>query len=144
MSQRHPIQHEALMFVTTNTRARTPLFAHAPYANEAVETLYRVREQLPFLLHGFVIMPDHCHILLRVPAPASVSTIIGTFKSGVSFNIGNGPIWQRRFHLRLPDDAMRVLAYIHRNPVRAGLVQIAEDYPWSSASGRWDVTALDG
>lgn len=89
-------------------------------------------------------MPDHCHLLLRVPPPESISIIIGSFKSGVSHNIGIGRLWQTRFDLRLERPSWKTLKYIHLNPVKAGLVAKPQDYPWSSASGKWDVTAFEG
>lgn len=143
MSQPHPIQNDALFFVTTNCKNRTPVFRNDVYAREAIDALYRVQEQHPFFLHGFVIMPDHCHFLLFVDANESISTIIGCYKMAVSFGIGIGSIWQPRFHVRLPENAAAVLHYIHQNPVKAGLVDRPEDYPWSSASGKWDVTDLN-
>lgn len=143
MFQRHPIQNEVTMFITTNTRRRIPFFAEKGFAHETIETLYRVQGLHPFFLYGFVIMPDHCHFLIKVPHPGSVSKIMNIFKSGVSANIGKGPLWQSRFDLRIPKNAGRVLTYIHYNPVKAGLAKVPEEYPWSSASGRWDVTSLD-
>ena len=139
MSQPHPIQSDALFFVTTNIRNCDPIFRNNAYAREAVDMIYRVQEQHPFFLHGFVIMPDHCHILLFVDEHESISSIIGGYKMGVSRSIGIGPIWQPRFHMHIPDNTMSVLHYIHQNPVKAGLVDYPEEYPWSSASGRWDI-----
>jgi putative transposase len=143
MSQRHPIQAEEAMFITTNIRKRIPLFKNPQFAREAIETLYRVQELHPFFLYGFVIMPDHCHLLLHVPEGESISKIVGVFKKGVAFNIGRGPIWQPRFHIKIPGDLSSVLSYIHLNPLKAGLVESPEHYPWSSASGKWDVSEFD-
>lgn len=131
------------MLITTVTRDRKPVFRDPACAREAVETLYRIQELHPFFLYGFVIMPDHCHILLRVPEPGSVSTIMRVYKSGVSFNTGLPRLWQPRFHIRIPDDIRAARDYIHRNPVHADIADMPEHYPWSSASGAWDVTPLD-
>ncbi len=131
------------MLVTIATRDSIPFFRDAAFAHEAIRTLYGVQELRPFLLYGFAIMPDHCHLLLRVPAPDKISTIMRVYKYGVTFNLGMGPIWQSRFHLQIPTDASDILRYIHRNPVRAGLCAAPEDYPWSSACGKWEVTGLE-
>ncbi len=64
------------------------------------------------------------------------------FKSGVSHTLSQGPLWQRGFHIRMPDNVLETLRYIHLNPVRAGFVEEPERYLWSSASGKWDVTAF--
>ena len=143
MSQPHPVQSDAMFFITTNCICRAPIFSNPSYAREAIDALYRVQEQHPFFLHGFVIMPDHCHLLLFVDEHQSISTIIGCYKMAVSFGIGIGSIWQPRFHMRLPENAGAALHYIHQNPVRAGIVDTADVYPWSSASGRWDVVDLN-
>ncbi len=130
------------MLVTTNIARRRPLFAHPAFAREAIDVLYRIQALWPFFLFAFVIMPDHGHLLLRVPEEGSVSKIINRFKMGVSHSIGLGPLWQPRFHLRICDDPVSAKEYIHMNPVRAGLVRLPEEYPWSSACGRWDIDDL--
>ncbi len=131
-----------LMLVTAVTQNRVPHFRDPTYAREAVEHLYRVQERQPFFLYSFVIMWDHCHVLLHVPAPGSVSHVMRSYKMGLAFNMGRGPLWQPRFHIRCPDDAGAAIRYIHQNPVRKGWVEQPEHYPWSSASGRWDVSPI--
>lgn len=130
------------MLVTTNVKNREPLFKNDAYAREAIEVLYRSLEMRPAFLYGFVIMPNHCHFLIQVPEEGSISTIMNRFKMGVSHSLGIGSIWQSRFHIRLIRNPWKALQYIHRNPVKAKLVEKAEDYPWSSASGKWDVMEL--
>jgi len=143
MSQRHPIQGDELMFITTNLKDNLFLFSDPAAARIAVETLYSKQEIRPFYIYGFVIMPTHCHFLLRVPINGSISKIMHAYKRGVSFSLGQGIIWQPRFFIKIPSDFKRVLHYIHWNPVDAGLCEKPEDYPWSSASGKWDITELD-
>ncbi|TSC58193.1 MAG: hypothetical protein Greene041619_753 [Candidatus Peregrinibacteria bacterium Greene0416_19] len=144
MFQRHPVQNNAMMFITTNTRDRVPVFQDAANAREAVDSLYRVQELHPFFLYSFVIMPDHCHFLLNVPSPESISRIMRVYKYGVCFNLGMSKLWQSRFHVKIISKIGPVTRYIHLNPVKAGLVATPEEYPWSSASGRWDVKELEG
>lgn len=130
------------MFITTNVRERRKIFLDPAYAREAIDVLYRVQELHPFLLYGFVIMPDHCHLLLKVPAPNTISKVMDRWKMGVSHSLSIGSIWQRRFNLKIPDTLSPVLQYIHANPIKAGIVLDSSLYPWSSASGKWDVTPL--
>ncbi len=143
MSQRHFVQNNRIMMITTVTIHREPFFANPAFAHEAIDCLYRTQSLHPFFLYGFVIMPDHCHFLLKVTAPALVSRTIGIYKSGLTFDLGIGKMWQERFYIRLPDAPSKTLHYIHLNPVRAGLSETIEAYPWSSAGGRWDVSPLD-
>ncbi len=141
MFQRHPIQNQHLMLVTTNTKDRIRIFANPACAREAVESLYRVQCWKPFFLFGFVIMPDHCHFLMNVPEHGSISKIMQAYKRSVCFEIGKA-IWQSRFHIKIVHSCGPVLKYIHMNPVRQNLCLEPAAYPWSSASGRWDVCDL--
>jgi putative transposase len=143
MSQIHTIQNGTIMFVTTNILKRQPIFLDPVAAREAVETLYRVQGLHPFFLFGFVIMPDHCHFLMTVPPPAKISMIMNSYKKGVAFQFQLGRIWQRGYHIVFPSRPWKVLEYIHLNPVRAGIAQCSSAYPWSSASGQWDVTSMN-
>lgn len=90
MGQRHIEQNDVTMFVTTNTLNRKRLFANPAYAREAIDHLYRVQERIPFLLFGFVIMPDHLHFLLNVRAPGTISGVMNLYKTGLTFQIGIG------------------------------------------------------
>ncbi|MFA6522924.1 MAG: transposase [Candidatus Peribacteraceae bacterium] len=143
MSQRHPILNDSRMLVTTVTKGRYPFFLRAANAREAAECLYRVQSLHPFLLYSFVIMPDHCHFLLRVPPPETIVVVMGSFKSGLTFDTGIPKLWQRRYHIRIARSSAAVLRYIHSDPVRNGLAENNADYPWSSACGRWPVSPLD-
>lgn len=143
MTQRHPIQHDQIVMITTVTKKRLPIFSSAVYAREAIECLYRTQERHPFFLYAFVIMPDHLHLLVKTIAPSNISKIVGFYKSGLAHHLGIGPLWQPRFHMRIADDAEKLKEYIHCNPTRKGLSESCETYPWSSASGRWEITALE-
>ncbi len=142
MSQRHPEQNDIIMFVTTNTLNRRPVFANPAYAREAIDNLYRLQELHQFLLFGFVIMPNHLHLLLNVPSPYTISKCMNAYKAGLTFDLGIGAFWQPKFDLRIPKDSLSVLRYIHANPVKAKLCDRPEDYPWSSASGQWEISQL--
>ncbi|MEI8229985.1 MAG: transposase [Candidatus Peregrinibacteria bacterium] len=143
MNQRHFIQNNSTMLVTTNTLDRRPIFAKPAIAKEAIDCLYRTQQFHPFFLYAFVIMPDHCHLLMRVPEPATISRVMNAFKSGLTFDTGIGKMWQQRFYISLADDPAEAKHYIHMNPVKAGLVENPQDYPWSSACGRWDISPLE-
>jgi REP element-mobilizing transposase RayT len=84
-------------------------------------------------------MPDHCHFLLTIPGGGSISKVMNVYKRAVTFNLGMKDVWQPRFHMRLIDDPLSALHYIHENPVKKNLCFLSQEYPWSSASGKWDV-----
>ncbi|MBI3331333.1 transposase [Candidatus Peregrinibacteria bacterium] len=137
MTQRRRIKNKVLMFVTTNVANRRKIFSDPAYAREAIEVLYRVKKLHPFFLYSFVIMPDHCHFLIKVPAQRSISTIMNRFKMGVSHSLGLGSIWQARFHVKIISTHASFEKYIAKNPVSAHIVEHPEDYLWGSACGRW-------
>lgn len=142
MTQRHSIQNDVTMFITTNTLKRRPIFSNPAFARKAVDQICRLQERFLFMLFGFVIMPDHQHFLLHVRSPSTISTLMNVYKTGMTFELGIGAFWQPRFDLRVPSDCFAVLEYIHQNPVKAGFVEKAEEYPWSSASGRWEISQM--
>jgi putative transposase len=141
MSQRRISQNNRLMFVTTCTKDRMPIFADDTHARTVIECLYFIQGMHPFFLYAFVIMPDHCHFLLHVPKGGSISKIMAQFKRSAAFAVGR-PIWQKRFYVKHISNPGRCIEYIHRNPVKGKICAKAEDYAWSSASGRWDVSEL--
>ncbi len=143
MSQRHRLQNNRTMFVTIATLNREPFFENPAFAREAVETLYRVRKLHPFLLYAFVIMPDHCHFLMHIDRPQKISNIIGTYKSGMTFNTGVPQMWQPRSHIRIiRNNPLHVFRYIHMNPVLADITKLPTEYPWSSASHEWVIDPM--
>ena len=101
------------MLVTTNTNHRDPVFANPACARIVIKTLYGIQHFYPFFLYGFVVMPDHCHFLLRVPEGGSISKIMNVYKRAVTFNLGIKYVWQARFHIRIPDDPLAILRYVH-------------------------------
>jgi putative transposase len=108
-----------------------------------VQTLYHYREQKKFLLHEFVIMPDHVHLLLTPAKEISLERAVQFIKGGFSFRLQSRlPVWQASFtnhRIRDADDYERHRSYIRENAVRAGLVRTAKDYPFCSAQGTFEI-----
>jgi len=92
-------------------------------------------------------MPDHFHVLITIEAEISIERAVQFIKGGFAFRVGRefgfrSPIWQRGFsEVRIYDsDAFaRVQEYLAQNPVRGGLVQKPEDFPYSSAYPGFDL-----
>jgi putative transposase len=112
-----------------------------------LETLYGYRPER-YLLHGFVLMPDHFHLLIT--PTASLELAVQCLKGGFSFRAKRkfkwrGGIWLTGFsdhRIRGDEDFEVYLAYIANNPVKARLVESVEQYPYSSANGRFEVDAF--
>jgi REP element-mobilizing transposase RayT len=81
------------MFITTNTYERKNYFNDATVARTRIKTLYVVKKLYPFFLYSFVAMPDHWHLLMRVPPPGSISKNMNSWKSAVVMNTGLPKIW---------------------------------------------------
>jgi putative transposase len=83
-------------------------------------------------------MPEHVHLLVSEPERKTLSIALQMLKQLVSRKLGNAddkPFWQRRyfdFNVRSHEKVVEKLNYMHQNPVRRGLVQRLEDWPWSS------------
>ena len=96
-----------------------------------------------FQLHDFVIMPDHPHLLMTLPVDISVEKAMQLIKGGFSYRLKKdfgyqGEVWQRGFsEVRISDGQSFVehRDYIVQNPVEAGLVNRAEQYPYCYSLG---------
>jgi putative transposase len=117
---------------------RGPLLS-APRARIVFEqTLERVRRWYGFFVSGYVVMPEHVHMLISEPERAKLSLALQMLKQNVARQlreVEGGPFWQARYYdFNVWSEAKRIekLRYIHRNPVRRGLVQRPEDWAWSS------------
>jgi putative transposase len=108
-----------------------------------LETLAQYREQGRFLIHAFVLMPDHFHLLLAPAPDISLEKCIQLLKGGFSFRVkrelgSSAEIWQEGFtehRVKNAADFESHAIYIWTNPVRARLAENAADYPYGSAAG---------
>ncbi len=124
------------------------IHASAIYPNEQtchilLDNLNFYRAKFSFLLHGFVFMSDHVHLLLTVGKNGTISDIMRDWKHRTGFEMNNllyrqGCLWQRDFWehtIRNEKDFLEKINYIHQNPVKSGYVDTAEEWKYSSA--RW-------
>jgi putative transposase len=125
-------------FITFSCDGRQPLLAR-PKACETFEReLETVRQRYQFVIAGYVLMPEHVHLLVGEPVKASLSVVIQVLKQQTSRKLkqrGEIRFWQRRYYdFNVHNELKRVekLRYMHRNPVKRGLVEEPEDWPWSS------------
>ena len=124
-------------FVTAFTAERRRLFQVTDNAELFRQTLFDYRGQGRYLLHAYVIMPDHFHWLFQLNEPLSVSELVKKIKARSSIAINasmgrQGSVWQRGFHdhaLRGDENLRSVARYIVGNPLRAGIVEHIGDYP---------------
>jgi putative transposase len=130
---------ERIFFITSVTAQRRPIFRREETADLLISTLTHYRDAGKFLLHEFVVMPDHIHLLITPAENISLERAVQFMKGGFSFKLRKGAIWQEGFtnhRVRDEEDYAQHRVYIWMNPVRAKLVERPEEYRWSSAFGR--------
>ena len=119
---------------------RRPLFENGRLAELLIDLYVEARERGDIKLHGYVVMPDHYHVVVTLLGGASASNVVRRVHSAFArvarkdLHISDR-VWQRRFWdhgLREDEDWRQVLQYVHANPVRRGLADDPTDYPWSS------------
>ena len=106
---------------------------------EVVErALEQVRRQYSFFVTGYVVMPEHVHLLVSEPEQALLLRAIQSLKQAVARRLAlrsREPFWQARYYdFNVFTERKRIekLRYMHRNPVKRGLVEHAKGWAWSS------------
>jgi putative transposase len=141
--------HDYLHFLTCSCYHRQPWLSEPCRRNLFLQILEEVRQRYLFVVVGYVVMPEHIHLLISEPEQGTPSTVMQVLKqrfahhvlhqggpSFASFAKGGQPhVWQRRFYdFNVWSERKRVekLRYMHRNPVKDGLVAEPDLWEWSS------------
>jgi putative transposase len=140
-------------FITCSCYHRQPLLETAKRRDLFLKVLEEVREKYQFVVIGYVVMPEHFHLLISEPQERTPSTVMQALKLGFArrvliqkFRRSNPAqpelfprtpqhVWQKRFYdFNIWTGRKRVekLRYIHRNPVKRGMVTAPELWRWSS------------
>ncbi len=133
-------------FITAFTFQKQNILQTDRMAGLLVDVLLHYRQKEQYLLHEFVVMPDHFHLLIT--PQESLERAMQLIKGGFSFRakreVGfRHEIWQPSFYDRRVRDAEEYFAfreYIRQNPLKRGLAMKAEDYRYGSA---WPGIVLD-
>jgi len=99
------------------------------------QSLETIRRRYCFLVFGYVVMPEHVHLLVSEPKQAILSKAIQALKLSVAVRQRERPFWQARyydFNVFTQRKHTEKLKYMHCNPVTRGLVKKPEEWPWSS------------
>ncbi len=131
---------ESTYFVTANVSQKRSLFQVEKIARLFVEVLLNYRMQKKYLLHEFVVMPDHFHLILT-PNGITLERAMQFVKGSFSFQLNNNlkakrEVWQSSFLDRRVRDSLeyqKFKDYIWQNPVKRFLAVSPEQYPYSSA-----------
>jgi putative transposase len=99
------------------------------------DALERIRLRYFFAVAGYVVMPEHVHLLVSEPKRALLSKAVQALKLSVSVRSRERPFRQAHyydFNISCHEKYVEKLRYVHRNPVRRGLVAEPEEWKWSS------------
>jgi putative transposase len=145
-----------LHFITASCYRRLPLLNSARARNCFLRVLGEVRAKFRFALAGYVVMPEHIHLLISEPKTGDPGTVMQALKQRVSRALGRRnrkraaksqlrlwpessdarrSFWQRRFYdfnVWSRKKKIEKIAYMHMNPVKRGLVAHPKDWRWSS------------
>jgi len=143
-------------FITTSCYQRLPLLNNSRVRDLFLNVLELVRRRYHFVVVGYVVMPERVHLLVTEPERGDPADLMKALKQGFARRLlararlpalhpdhlflgqrlpAGGRIWQARFYdFVVLSDKKRVekLRYIHRNPVKRGLVADPQDWAWSS------------
>jgi len=156
-------------FITCSCYRRQPWLRSVRRRNIFLEILEQVRKKYRFIVAGYVVMPEHFHLLMSEPEQGTPSTVMQVLKQRVArrllpkkrrhdprqqglFADDRSPkFWQSRFYdfnVYSGKKHAEKLRYMHRNPVKRGLVHRPEQWEWSSflyyAEGRKGKVKLNG
>ena len=134
-------------FTTSNIWLKRHLLQSYRSARLLIEILYQFRSEKRYLLHEFVVMPNHFHLLLTPLRPNTLERGLGLIKGSFSYQASRNfgfpaNVWQTSFMDRRVRDLSeyeRFKNYIHQNPVKAHLCGSATDFPFGSASGKFEL-----
>ncbi len=130
--------HPQTYVLTAVTYNHIRLFQRTANAELLIATILRYRDQGRFLLHAFVVMPDHIHVAIT-PAESvekAVQLIKGGFSFAIRTQIPRREVWQDGYHAhRIVDaeDCSNQIRYIANNPLRKNYL----DYPHVHITGTW-------
>ena len=128
-------------FVTTKSSMGRPLLQSERNATLLIDVLRSYVAAGKFRVHDFVVMPNHVHLLLTVGRDMSIERAMQFIKGGFSYRLKKefgyvGEVWQPGFsEVRVEDreSFLRHREYIAQNPVKAGLVDSPERFPFCFA-----------
>jgi len=137
-----------MQFITFSCYRRQPKLSSPRTRSVFERSLERTRRAYGFCVAGYVMMPEHVHLLVTEPVTRQLATALQALKQSVSRTLArraSEPFWQALyydFNVWTDKKRMEKLRYMHRNPVVRGLVERPEDWEWSSY--RHYATGMEG
>ena len=129
-----------LHFITCSCYRRCPNLDSGERRDLFLRVLERARQKYRFVVIGYVVMPEHFHLLITEPEVGDPSVVMKVVKERFTKllhhgDLRTGPIWQKRFYdfnVCSTEKRIEKLRYMHRNPVKRCLAEKPEEWKWSS------------
>jgi putative transposase len=124
-----------LHFVTFSCFHRLAYLGKAAARDLFEDALQKAHTRYRFEVVGYVVMPEHVHLLVSEPGRESLALALQGLKLSVARRAITRPFWLPRYYdFNVQTNAKRFekLNYMHWNPVKRGLVERPEDWAWSS------------
>ncbi|MBV8631827.1 MAG: transposase [Silvibacterium sp.] len=131
-------QTQHFHFITFSCYRRQPFLETSTAKDITERILEETRTRQGLRIAAYVLMPEHVHLLTDEPVEDTLATFLQIFKQLTSRELkpsAEKQFWQKRyydFNVTSKEKRVEKMRYIHRNPVRRGLVTRPEDYRWSS------------
>src|ERR1035441_4534057 len=122
-------------FITFSCYHRLPHLGTNKARSLFERSLEIMRTRYDFVVCGYVVMPEHVHLLVGEPQKALLSKAVQALQLSGSVHHWQRLFWQPRYYdFNVHNELKRIekLRYMHRNPVKRGLVEKPEDWLWSS------------
>jgi putative transposase len=122
-------------FLTFSCWGRRPYLERPEPRDISEDALEQIRRRYVFHVFGYVVMPEHVHLLVSEPKRSTLDRAIQALKTSVSKRSEQHPFWLARyydFNVFSGQKGIEKLRYMHRNPVTRGLVNRPEEWNWSS------------
>jgi putative transposase len=128
---------ESLHFITFSCFRRYPLLEGAAAKDTFEAVLEQTRQRHRARIYAYVLMPEHIHLLINEPPAILLAQFLKATKQETSRKLkgDRAQFWQHRYYdsnLHGEKARSEIIRYIHRNPVKRGLVASPEQYRWSS------------
>lgn len=128
-------QDGGLHFLTFSCHGRFPYLVRTRACELFERSLEATRRRYVLFVFGYVIMPEHIHLLVSEPKRSTLARVIQALKTSVAKQSQQRPFWLPRyydFNVHSEEKRVEKLRYIDRNPVIRGLVSCPHDWRWSS------------
>ena len=122
-------------FISFSCHHRLPYLGTGAARSLSERSLEAMRVRYGFIVCGYVVMPEHVHLLVSEPTKTTLAKAIQALKFSVSVQSKERPFWQpRQYDFNAHNEERRVekLRTMHRNPVKRSLVERPEQWAWSS------------